>query len=184
MKLLTTLTLILLTAIAVFAQNEAPAKDTTFKDTKNRFSVTYPTDWQSVPPDEGSEFKLRKRFGIYGWHESVIVFGVTYLESETNTPRETLIQNIERNLDSIEAGAVPPAKLVANGRTRLAGRDAFFIEMLTTPRGARQNGRFLFRSILTWESGYHYTVSLAADEHTFKQAFAEFERIISTFNID
>jgi hypothetical protein len=187
MKLLTTLTLVLLAAIAAFAQKEPATKDVTFKDTQNRFSITYPPDWRSVPHDEGSQFKLRKRYGPYGEYESIIVVSVTYKESEQNVPRERNIEDIAKNLDKIVDGYRqddPSAKMVIRARTRLAGRDAFVIEMLTTPKGARTGEKFVVRTFFTWESGYAYTVSLITDEHTFQQAFAEFERITSTFTIE
>ena len=56
--------------------------------------------------------------------------------------------------------------------------------MLTTPKGARTGEKFVVRTFFTWESGFYYTVSFIATEQTFKQAFAEFDRIISTLTID
>jgi hypothetical protein len=189
MKLLTTLTLILLAATAAFAQKEHPTKDTTFKDEKNRFSITYPPDWQAVPPDKGFQLKLEKGFGLHGHHTSNIVVGVIYMELDKDTPREELIEKyLAKNLDKIEASYKqihPPSKIVASGRTRLAGRDAFFIQVDdAAPKIDAADAKTISRTIFTWESGYYYTVSFLATEQTFKQAFAEFERIISTFTID
>ena len=188
MKLLTTLALILLAATGAFAQKDPPTKDVIFKDAANRFSITYPPDWQAVPPDKGFQLKLEKGFGPQGRHVSNIVVGVTYLESDKNTPLETLIEGLAKDLDKIEAAYKQTdvaAKIVASGRTRIAGRDAFYIQVdNAAPKIDAADAKTISRTIFTWESGYYYTVSFIATEQTFKQAFAEFERIISTFTID
>jgi hypothetical protein len=186
-KLLTSLTLIILAATAAFAQKESATKNVTFKDEKNRFSITYPPEWQAVPPDAGDQFKLTKAFGLYSRPPSVIVIGVVYRESEKDTPREKFIEDFSNNVDKLEAAyrqADPSMKIFTSGRTRLAGRDAFFTEMTATPKGARAGEKYILRNVFTWESGYYFVITLLTDEYRSSHAFAEFERIISTFTID
>jgi hypothetical protein len=159
---------------------------TTYHNSDYHYSISYPVDWQIVPPASGSN-ALTLASQVAKPEQAGGRYSLKSLDRATPSSTSSLnfskvdiiAYELESNLSAIDFLASKSRGAVDGqiSNLKVAGQDAIMVEVQTARALAQREENLLYRSVFVTKGNYGYILAGFADDATF-------DRILQSFSIE